>query len=435
MAIMQSLICEFLENSTIHGLAHISTTKSRTARVAWVAIVVACFAIAVTVITGSYNEWQESPVSTTITTHPITKLEFPEVTVCPPRGSDTAVNQALEKIKNVNFTERERQGLVNLSREIFIEIPSKRYSRQMSELLSPENMRSIANNMANMPKLNKHSKTISLESRELQGSFSTPGFGDSDYNGDFFDRSHSLHYVLQFPSSIKDILGNGGLIVSVHSQDSWSYSWERQLHIYEVKKDFEGAQDFCVREGKQLASFESQEEEDELKALLENRSGSSQVWIGGRRKTREGWRWLDGADWGFEEEWHSSALQRYDCLSAVSLDKGTKFSYAMFANMKRVFKVRWMDTKCSNNQSFVCLDSRNQTQQNMTFRFTKDSVLSSSFNIWWKYAPEQKDSSGIRLEWKIVNSSSVERTEFVSEELSGSSSSKACFCPLCNEKS
>ena len=61
---------EFLEGSTIHGLVHISAAKSKAARAAWVAIVVACFAIAAYMIAGSYKEWQESPVSTTITTHP-----------------------------------------------------------------------------------------------------------------------------------------------------------------------------------------------------------------------------------------------------------------------------------------------------------------------------------------------------------------------------
>ena len=70
--------------------------KLSAARCAWMAIVVACFAIAMHMITSSYKEWQESPVSTTITTHPITELDFPTVTVCPPRGSNTALNHLLE---------------------------------------------------------------------------------------------------------------------------------------------------------------------------------------------------------------------------------------------------------------------------------------------------------------------------------------------------
>ena len=126
---------EFLESSTIHGLVHISTAKSRTARAAWLAIVVACFATAIYMITGSYKEWQESPVSTTITTHPISELEFPTVTVCPPRGSNTALNHLLEKVKDVNFTKEERQELLDISDEVFIEIPNKANIKNLAELV------------------------------------------------------------------------------------------------------------------------------------------------------------------------------------------------------------------------------------------------------------------------------------------------------------
>ena len=73
-------------------------------------IVAACFCTAIYMITNSYNEWQTSPVSTTITTHPITELKFPAVTVCPPKGTNTALNYALRNIKTDSLTEIERQS-------------------------------------------------------------------------------------------------------------------------------------------------------------------------------------------------------------------------------------------------------------------------------------------------------------------------------------
>ena len=135
---LSAIFRDFLEGSTIHGLVYISTAKSKTARAIWVAIVVACFAVAIYMINDSYKEWQESPVSTTITTHPITELEFPTVTVCPPRGSNTALNHLLEKVKEVNFTKKERQELLEISNEVFLEIPNKRYAIQMTEWLNVE---------------------------------------------------------------------------------------------------------------------------------------------------------------------------------------------------------------------------------------------------------------------------------------------------------
>ena len=55
---VSSELKDFLESSTIHGLVHISTARSKTVRVVWFAIVVACFAIAVHMIVDSYKEWQ-----------------------------------------------------------------------------------------------------------------------------------------------------------------------------------------------------------------------------------------------------------------------------------------------------------------------------------------------------------------------------------------
>ena len=141
-------IFEFLENSTIHGLVHISKAKSTAAKATWVAIVVASFAFAIHMIASSYKEWQESPVSTTITTHPITELEFPTVTVCPPRGSNTALNHLLEKVKDVNFTQEERQELLDISKELFLEIPNKMHAKHITKLLTIDNMRSITNGLA-----------------------------------------------------------------------------------------------------------------------------------------------------------------------------------------------------------------------------------------------------------------------------------------------
>ena len=185
------LIREFLESSTIHGLQHISTANSRTARLTWVTIIVVSFAFAMHMITSSYKEWQESPVSTTITTHPISELEFPTVTVCPPRGSNTALNHLLEKVKDVNFTEEERQELLDITKEVFIQIPNKEYAKQMADLISDDHMRSIVNGLGRMPEVDE--KMIALVSFEPEGNFRTPGFADPDYKGDFYKRNQSLN--------------------------------------------------------------------------------------------------------------------------------------------------------------------------------------------------------------------------------------------------
>ena len=164
-----------LDSSTIHGLVHISTAKARASRALWVAIVVACFAIAMCMINNSYKEWQESPVSTTITTQPITEMEFPTVTVCPPRGSNTALNHLLEKVKDVNCTNQDRMELLSIAKEVFLETPYKRHAKVIKDFLSDENLEKIVSGKEFMPEIDDEGK-ITMRSSDTEGSFASPGF-------------------------------------------------------------------------------------------------------------------------------------------------------------------------------------------------------------------------------------------------------------------
>ena len=163
----KNILRQFLQSSTIHGLGHITTSNSWAEKITWMAIVVASFALAISMITSSYKEWQESPVSITLTTHSITELEFPMVTVCPPRGSNTAMNVLLDNIGRVNFSEQDRQELLIIAKKVFIEIPNRKHAKQMMGVLSIENMRSILEERESLPELDEHNvlrlKTSTVE--------------------------------------------------------------------------------------------------------------------------------------------------------------------------------------------------------------------------------------------------------------------------------
>ena len=100
---------EFLDNSTIHGLAHISNVSSKTGKALWMAIVIAGFCTAGYLINDSYKEWETTPVTTSISTHPIATLPLPIITICPPENSNTALNVDLVKAGNISLTDDDRQ--------------------------------------------------------------------------------------------------------------------------------------------------------------------------------------------------------------------------------------------------------------------------------------------------------------------------------------
>ena len=74
--------------------------QTKSAKALWAVIVCLGFIGAGYLITKSYKDWQDNPIATSITTPPIDNLDFPTVTVCPPKDSNTAIYHDLVKAGN-----------------------------------------------------------------------------------------------------------------------------------------------------------------------------------------------------------------------------------------------------------------------------------------------------------------------------------------------
>ena len=367
MGMASSTVHEFLESSTIHGLSYISRAKSHVAKASWVAIVVACFSIAMYMITNSYKEWQESPVSATITTHPISDLDFPTVTVCPPRGSDTVLNHLLAKVKEISFTNEERDKLVNISREVFIEIPNKNLQGQKvsDQLLSLDNMTSIVKGKAKMPDIDNDGM-ITLESSELEGSFSTPGYNDSKYQGKFYNKPQSLHYVLRFPENLQDMVGEGALVISVQTRDSWTFkSAEKSFQFHKALMNWNEAENYCVSQRGHLASIASQEQNEEVLNVA-SKVHAMYIWLGGKRKPFEEWFWSDNLTWSFHNWRYNPYYHEGNCMVIMTQHSAGK----------------WDTEDCSNERDLICSNPPQRKSGDKTFVFRNHSLRNPTFQFW-----------------------------------------------------
>ena len=114
---------EFLESSTIHGLSHIAANR-RLLRLFWICVVITGFTGAAILIQLSFSSWADSPISTTIETLPISELDFPNVTVCPPRNSFTNLNPDIVRSREISLSAEQRKAL----------------SQQVSEVVFTSNM-------------------------------------------------------------------------------------------------------------------------------------------------------------------------------------------------------------------------------------------------------------------------------------------------------
>ena len=97
----------FFETSTVHGLYYIGSVKSNLARVFWIIIVAIGFTIGFVLINDSFTAWEESPFLSTAQTRPISNARFPNITVCPPSGTNTVLNYDIANIKSFSWDYRE----------------------------------------------------------------------------------------------------------------------------------------------------------------------------------------------------------------------------------------------------------------------------------------------------------------------------------------
>ena len=81
-------------------------------------IVVFGFSTAGFLIFESFREWEEFPFSTSEETVTIDRIDFPTVTVCPPKGSHTALNLDL---KNSALSNEMRQNLTKFANETVVD--------------------------------------------------------------------------------------------------------------------------------------------------------------------------------------------------------------------------------------------------------------------------------------------------------------------------
>ena len=142
---------QFLSSSTIHGLAHIPASK-RLWRLFWILIVTAGFTVSTILIWMSFSGWRETPISTTIAIKPITELVFPNITICPPRDTDTSLNLFLEMAEKKVLDNKTREELVEYFYENALEIGYDELYRNLTKFLETDGLRKWYNGLSDIRK-------------------------------------------------------------------------------------------------------------------------------------------------------------------------------------------------------------------------------------------------------------------------------------------
>ena len=187
-----SEVREFLESSTIHGLTHISTGKTAFVRILWAAIVIFCFCTGFSLIAQAFHSWELSPVITSVDTKPIGQVSFPEITLCPPQGSNTALNIDLVAMEDVELSEDDRENLIEVTLTDLYNSSIAKFTEEQSDFHPVEVIKRVYGGKQDLrmayispgyfydgiwyPDIIKFDATANMDGA-LAGDYRTPGFG------------------------------------------------------------------------------------------------------------------------------------------------------------------------------------------------------------------------------------------------------------------
>ena len=361
------------------------------AKISWFIAVLTGFFGASYLIGNSYHDWQKSPILTTITTHPLDDLDFPAVTVCPPQGSNTALNYDLMQL-NDSLSEKKKRELKNVIWKSLVEKPHRDFAMRMVAATGKANLRKTFEGHYSVAEPYGESGE-EFRVWDTNGSIQSENF-KGNYSKSAFKTDRDVHVVLELPDDIEEQVGSdGSLVIELEADIRQAKGWIEYLQYSDgsprykfhwLMGDFASelaeADAKCKTEGGHLV-HDGHDEKDEIRIQASNSREKRSLWGMGKH-----------------------IKYRYKFFSASGyLLIGTK--------APDISKV-----KLNNEAAFICRKTRHLVGGKMLkkIEFTKGNF--SDFGVWYRYEVadqellntwEDKRMTGFKLSWFIKNGSNV----------------------------
>ena len=341
------------------------------------------------IIGNSYVEWKKSPVSTSVSTHSISDLEFPNVTVCPPKGSNTALNYDLMKADNHLMTEEEKEKLSQDAYSVFVDAPFQEHFDRLLSQVNPENIENLVRGYQKAPKVTDGNVTETLFC-SINGTFHTPWFG-AGFVESFFESDQQHRVKLEFPSNVKDQIGSGRLVIELEvdirkglNETVWIRNDTADILKYKFHpegKSWEDAERICDGEGGHLASIQTL---DKQRAVVEIVPNGGNFWVGST------------------ENEIGELGSGHNC-TAIGISMASE---TQEVQEERIYR------DCSDQFSFICQAGRTNLfgKTSLRLTYTKDELPFSTFLAQYSYVLydhqpswNEMQMTGFKLRWEIQN--------------------------------
>ena len=330
------------------------------------------------------------------------------MTVCPPRGTNTALNHVLEKVNKMELSSEQKDNFKKALHEIFMSKPSKMFAADMAHILNVGSLKDLKAGQIDISG-NDNSKMLTIQTNLSKGTFSTPGFENPEYSGDFYQRDH--HIRIQWNvSSMFNHSSESSLVIRVTASEDerWQLTGQdKELKLYRRSLTFHQAEHFCLGLGGHLASVGSQEENEQILREAERTS----VWLGGTDQASEGnWSWLNGKPWDFTNwgKYEPSSQDERDCLSVSAFEGEDSPS--------------WHAVSCASTfESFFCRVEPRTNVGSKTLTIERDQNL-EFYQILWDHNSKNRNgkgnrSYGLKIVWSIDDTNEKEESEIAESKV------------------
>ena len=175
-----------LEVSSIHGVGYLVSEK-KLFKLLWAAVVVGSFIAAGLIIRQSFRGWEESPISTTIETRPLSDLAFPEVVVCPAKNSFTTLSPDLKQSESQRMKEKTKVDMLDILTDATFDIAFQEKYEDMRSFYEKDKFLNWYLGTSKMvyPTGDGHRRYYRLQTSAVSGDCSTPFFKESFNENDF----------------------------------------------------------------------------------------------------------------------------------------------------------------------------------------------------------------------------------------------------------
>ena len=196
---------ELLDTSTIHGFSWISSTK-RFAKMFWILVVIGGFTGAGYLIYTSFDDWAQSPITTTIETLSITRITFPNITICPPKTLSLNLNYDILQSEKKKLDKDKRE---NYFEQALTDFQDHFYNEMMTNLSKVDDPNKYYNWYQGYTKIaypyfnhGREELNYNVETYATSGNISTQYFGEK-FNSDKVDGHILILMKVYVPKSVK----------------------------------------------------------------------------------------------------------------------------------------------------------------------------------------------------------------------------------------